>query len=276
MPPAVQERATHLANAWRDSLRRAAGETPSAAAGCRPTDYPNFLGPPAPKVDAAIIGHHVEVVARLDQLPTSLACRPLALVVSVSGEPVKGTNPMPAWTETRILRGPGAGRAVVRLPLYTRAPYTLRVSSGHNPEPREQTRQAHPPLPASGMPPGATRRPPTRPSSPRRHSRSARSPGRSSKRRSAKPPTRGRQRRPLPAAQSPLPHPHHLHPHVHRPALPGPALHDPILDRRRTDTGVLARHQARRTHRATLRRHRRTRPRSRLRHLAPLVRFGDS
>ena len=73
---------------------------------------------------------------------------------------------MPAWTETRILRGPGAGRAVVRLPLYTRAPYTLRVSSST----RSRTARADATSASSAArqrdASGATRRPPTRPSRP--------------------------------------------------------------------------------------------------------------
>lgn len=65
---------------------------------------------------------------RFASLPSSLACRPWAVLISTTGRSLKPGGDSLAWTQTYQLNG-AAGRAVIRVPLYSMAPYSLIVSA---------------------------------------------------------------------------------------------------------------------------------------------------
>jgi len=129
MPKAVQARIQAATRQAYATLKRASKQQPSRSRGCTSTDFAGQLGPPAPEVEPRVIGHHVEVVVRFRSLPTSLVCRPIAVLVSTIGRPTAaGLGPRP-WTGTYRLKGP-TGRVVIQLPPYARPPYQLLVRAG--------------------------------------------------------------------------------------------------------------------------------------------------
>jgi hypothetical protein len=128
MPKAVQERAIRE---QRNALAAYRGVTigePSRQAGCQPTDFPGSLGPPAPDVSPRVIGYHVVVVVRFKSMPSALACRPQRLSIAISGGSINPQVRAIPWVETYALQG-SAGRAVIRFPLYSVAPYKLTLVS---------------------------------------------------------------------------------------------------------------------------------------------------
>jgi len=128
MPKAVQDRAIRQQKevwAWYQGLN--IGE-PTREAGCRPTDFPNSLGPPAPAVEARVIGYHVVVVVRFKTLPRALACRPRTLSIAIRGMSIHPSVRAIPWVERYELQG-RVGRAVIRLPMYSAAPYELDLVS---------------------------------------------------------------------------------------------------------------------------------------------------
>jgi hypothetical protein len=122
MPAAVRQRLGKDALQALLLLRRGSRQTPSLAAGCRPNDF-STLGSPTPTVRSVIFGRHVEVVVRFADMPASLACRPWTVLISTTG------STSTPWAQTYQLRGP-AGRAVIMLPPYAKAPFTLGVTAG--------------------------------------------------------------------------------------------------------------------------------------------------
>jgi hypothetical protein len=99
----------------------------TAAAGCVPSDFAGVLGPPAPKVTARIIGHHVEVVFAYGRLPSSDACRPFQLaVVTYAG--AKASASYKNFVQHFLVSVPRA-RVVIDLPWGAVAPYHLIVSA---------------------------------------------------------------------------------------------------------------------------------------------------
>lgn len=126
MPKAVQDRAIReQQKALADFRGMTIGE-PSRQAGCRPTDFPGSLGPPAPDVTARVIGYHVVVVVRFRAMPSALACRPQGLSIAISGKPIHPNVGGIPWVERYALQG-SVGRAVIRLPMYAVAPYKLAL-----------------------------------------------------------------------------------------------------------------------------------------------------
>ena len=126
MPPAVLARALRAQRAALSRARAAAKSKPTRAAGCVPNDY-GSLGPPPPNVTARIFGRHVEVIVRFSRFPSAPECRPLAIQVTTHGKPTTKVGPFP-WNVTFALRG-AIGRAVIRLPPYSMAPYRLNVTA---------------------------------------------------------------------------------------------------------------------------------------------------
>ena len=134
MPDAVQKRLADRQRRQIETLRRAGSQQPSRAAGCVPNRaFSGHLGPPLPDLEARIIGHYAEVVFRYSTLPTSAACRPVALIASVTGARTptatnSSTSTLP-WRKDVLLTGK-AGRLLVHLPWIdgSRAPFVLRVS----------------------------------------------------------------------------------------------------------------------------------------------------
>jgi hypothetical protein len=100
------------------------------AAGCVPVpDFRGGLGPPAPRVRARIIGHHVEVLYRFEQLPTSAACRPAGVGVVVnSNRSTASSGSVVPSIGYYLLAGP-VGRLTLDLPWYAAPPYDLQVDS---------------------------------------------------------------------------------------------------------------------------------------------------
>jgi hypothetical protein len=126
MPLSVQARLQRAQRRAVAVLRAASKQQRSRAAGCTSTDFPGVLGPPAPAVAPRLLGRHVEVVVRFARLPSSLACRPWGISVSIRGRPIDAGGGSLPWTSTFQLRGP-VGRGVIRLPIGARAPYRLAV-----------------------------------------------------------------------------------------------------------------------------------------------------
>jgi hypothetical protein len=126
MPPAVLSRALRAQRAELARARASAKLKPTRAAGCVPNDY-GLLGPPPPRVTARIFGRHVEVIVRFGRYPSASACRPQAIRVTTLGRPTTKVGPFP-WNVTFLLRG-AIGRAVIRLPPYSMAPYRLSVTA---------------------------------------------------------------------------------------------------------------------------------------------------
>lgn len=126
MPPAVLARALRAQRAALARGRAIAKLRRTRAAGCVPNDF-GSLGPPAPNVTGRIFGRHVEVIVRFARYPSALACRPLTIQVTTHGKPRTAVGPVP-WNVTFVLRG-ATGRAVIRLPPYSMAPYRLSVSA---------------------------------------------------------------------------------------------------------------------------------------------------
>jgi hypothetical protein len=112
---------------------KAASKLPrTREAGCVPVADPSgktLLGPPAPHVQARIIGHQVEVFYRFDRLPESAACRPagITVVVHSNNSTAPSGSPVPSVGDYFVV-GP-VGRLTLDLPWYTRAPYDLLVTS---------------------------------------------------------------------------------------------------------------------------------------------------
>jgi hypothetical protein len=129
MPEAVQARLRRAQRKALAVLRAAAKQHPSRAAGCASNDFPGDLGPPAPDIAGRIFGHHVEVIVRFKRLPSSLACRPWGVIVSIRGKPTNPSAGSLPWAQTFQLKG-AVGRAVIRLPLYATAPYQVIVRAG--------------------------------------------------------------------------------------------------------------------------------------------------
>ena len=130
LPPAVKAR---LEREQRELARRAnaaAHTAPTTARGCERSGIkgaPGGLGPPAPRVRANVLGHHVEVVFGFRRLPRSPACRPWQLtVVTYSGR--KASSSFKNWVEHYWIRG-SRGRVVTDLPWYAQPPYRLLVIS---------------------------------------------------------------------------------------------------------------------------------------------------
>ena len=128
MPASVQARMLREQKAFLARARAAYKLPRTLAAGCEPTQIgaQHYMGPPAPKVSARIIGHDVEIVVAFKRLPASDACRPFGVTTVMNGAPVR--NPGPGWVNRYLVRGPRA-RVVSMLPMYAKAPYRLLVSS---------------------------------------------------------------------------------------------------------------------------------------------------
>jgi len=126
MPKSVQNRAIREQKKALAAFRGMTIGEPSPQAGCRPTDFPGSLGPPAPNVTARVIGYHVVLVVRFKTMPSALACRPQTVSVAINGKPIHPTVGSIPWVERYALQGP-AGRGVIRLPMYAVAPYKLTL-----------------------------------------------------------------------------------------------------------------------------------------------------
>jgi hypothetical protein len=124
MPKAVQDRAIREQKKALAAYRGMTIGEPTRQAGCRPTDFPGSLGPPAPAVTARVIGYHVVLVVRFKTMPSALACRPHTVSVAISGKPIHPNVGGIPWVERYALQG-SAGRGVIRLPMYAVAPYKL-------------------------------------------------------------------------------------------------------------------------------------------------------
>ena len=128
MPKAVQDRGIREQKKALAAYQGLDIGEPSRQAGCRPTDFPNSLGPPAPAVEARMIGYHVAVVVRFKTLPRALACRPRALSIAIRGKSINPSVGASPWVQRYELQG-RVGRAVIRLPMYSVAPYELFLVS---------------------------------------------------------------------------------------------------------------------------------------------------
>jgi hypothetical protein len=122
-------------NTFASQLR---DEQPSLEAGCELDPnrgagaHGSGLGPPAPEVEAQIIGHYVAITYDFAVLPGSAVCRPVQIIASVTGT----TTPTARSSSTRTLPlnatvfiTERTGRLVARLPWTGRAPYELRTAA---------------------------------------------------------------------------------------------------------------------------------------------------
>jgi hypothetical protein len=128
MPKAVQERGIRQQRKALAALRRVGKLEPTLAAGCRATDFPGSSGPPAPEVSPRVIGYHVVVVVRFKTFPRALACRPWGVSIAIHGESINPQVGAIPWVQRYALLG-SVGRAVIRLPLYSVAPYRLSLTA---------------------------------------------------------------------------------------------------------------------------------------------------
>ena len=127
LPPAVKERFDRVNKDLADRVRAAAQLPATAANGCEPSGLGSSLGPPAPRIQHRILGHHVEVVFNFVRMPQSPACRPWDLAVVVySGS--KATSTFKNFAQRYWVRA-RRGRVVVDLPWQGRAPYHVIVSA---------------------------------------------------------------------------------------------------------------------------------------------------
>jgi hypothetical protein len=128
MPESVQARIASEQRALAERARAASKLSRTPTAGCEPTQIgaEKYFGPPAPKVRARMIGHHVEIVFEFKRLPSSDACRPFEVVTVVNG--VRVTTPGPGAIDHYRVKSTRA-RVASDLPWYAKPPYRLSVSS---------------------------------------------------------------------------------------------------------------------------------------------------
>jgi hypothetical protein len=124
MPPAVQARVLRE-HKRRVKLARAAQRDPATPAnGCVRNEYGSF-GPPAPRVEARVLGYQVAAVVTFDRMPRSLACRPWRLRVYVHSSDRKLNPDTAGGFDIHTRRG----RIVADLSWFGKPPYELRVNA---------------------------------------------------------------------------------------------------------------------------------------------------
>ena len=91
----------------------------------RPAPRYSYGGPPAPAISAHVVGKRIVIRFEFNPLPSSPACRPFGLDVSVSS----GEFNTPEYLEStqRFLVKTAAGSATVAAPARAQLPYTVRA-----------------------------------------------------------------------------------------------------------------------------------------------------
>lgn len=130
LPPAVKQRLEGVIKDLSGRAKAAAQIPATTANGCVSSGLgsgPSSLGAPAPRIDARILGHHVEVVFDFPRMPQSPACRPFELAVVVySGS--KASPTFKNFVQRYWLEG-SRGRVALDLPWGGRAPYHVLVTA---------------------------------------------------------------------------------------------------------------------------------------------------
>ena len=127
LPPAVRDRYEREQRRRLALARDAAAAPTTRAAGCVPTGPSQALGPPAPGVEARVLGHHVEVVFEFARLRQSQACRPWAVTIVVSAGR-RASSGFKSQVASFVVAERRA-RVVVDLPWFAQPPYRVSVSS---------------------------------------------------------------------------------------------------------------------------------------------------